>query len=263
MKSTSYRSAIILFLFSLNLSAAWNEPSPRLKTLGNTFGADQRLAVTSNAYPWSALGYLENIGCSGPMVSKNLVLTAAHCVIDPATKKLRTDLNHFLPNMVNGSSAYQSQIVHVWWGTNDPDNYRADDWAIMLLKENLGDTVGWWGIFGNGDNYSTVSVAGYSGDFMEGRTAGAHFGCNVRSPVNTDFILHDCHTSRGSSGGPMFVMENNAAMIVGINVAEYRKGGEVSLHLPYYSDEYANIAVRVGRFLPTVKELRATYDARQ
>ena len=43
-------------------------------------------------YPWRTIGYLYNGqgSCTATLVYKNVVVTAAHCVIDPATKKLVT-----------------------------------------------------------------------------------------------------------------------------------------------------------------------------
>lgn len=230
--------------------------------LDNVFGEDKRQAITSREYPWRAIGKINN-GCTGTMVSRNLALTAAHCVIDPDTKQLKSNLTTFYPNYINGSSQYSSTISYVWWGTTDPDNYRADDWAILLLATNLGDQVGWMGIKGNGDDYKTVSLAGYSDDVRGGETAGVHVGCQMRGPTTSGFFLHDCHTARGASGGPIFVMEGKEAFITGLNVAEYRGGGSKSLQLPKYSDDRANISVSVKKFVGKVAELRQQYDSRK
>src|SRR5689334_8140305 len=86
----------------------------------NVFGPDNRIALTTSEYPWRPIGKVFGMGCTGTLVYKDLVLTAAHCVVDSATKKMRTDITYFRPNYKSGSSTAESWISHVWWGTNDP-----------------------------------------------------------------------------------------------------------------------------------------------
>jgi protease YdgD len=56
-------------------------------------GEDNRKIVESRDAPWPAIGqvnvsaYRFQLRCTGSLVAPDLVLTAAHCLIDPFTKK--------------------------------------------------------------------------------------------------------------------------------------------------------------------------------
>lgn len=215
----------------------------------NVFGADDRVALTSTRYPWRTIGKIDS-GCTATLVGKNLALTAAHCVLEGGSLRY---IGNFRPNYIDGMSADSSWVKRVWWGTRYPDSNRGDDWAILQLDDNLGDTYGWMGVASESRTY--VTMAGYSGDFKGGQTAGVHVDCRFRDTLGS-FWLHDCDTSRGSSGGPMFYLNGDSATIVAINVAERRNGGDSSLFLDWYETDHANIAVPASAFLSKLRELK-------
>ena len=221
--------------------------------LDNLFGPDKRVPVTSSEFPWSAVGKLST-GCTATLVGANLVVTAAHCVVDTQTRKLRSDLTYFYPNLVEGKARASASIEQAWWGTDKPDSERTLDWAILRLKQDLGRSYGWMGVEAD-QGVRTVTLVGYSGDFRRGETAGAHLGCSVLDRMAGGLWLHDCHNSRGASGGPLFGMRGQEPYLFAINVAEYRDGGETSLRLPFYERRHSNIALSAGAFLSKLKEL--------
>jgi protease YdgD len=162
--------------------------------------------------------------------------------------------------MINNVSNHQAWVSYAWWGTDKPDTYREADWALLRLDKKLGDTQGWFAtrtvsidILTN----MTGTLVGYSLDFRNGETAGAHSKCRIIKQSTSNFFLHDCNMSRGASGGPIFEYLDGQPTIYALNVAEYRNGGDTSLQLLQYTDENANIAIWSSELPNKINELSA------
>lgn len=229
---------------------------------------DNRTPMMNREYPWSAIGKVEGIGddegqyhCTGTLVDRNIVMTNAHCVVNPNTHKLSQRM-WFLPNMVDGSSPDRANVTNVLYGTDFTDNQRLDDWAFLVLDQPLGDEYGYlaWkaqSLLNLRNKAKSLSLVGYSGDFPKdpkdfpdfeltagpGMTAGVHEECSVIGEARGTF-LHDCDTTYGASGGPIIGEEGGYYYIAG-------------LHAGYHEKGVSNYAVKISRIEEVLARLQA------
>ena len=254
-----YKSIVRAALASALLVGCGAGPQGLESGVANIFGADNRREIRPGESTLQPIGLLAT-GCTGTLVGRDLVLTAAHCVIDPASKVLRRDLSWFFLHLSQGTTPERAWINWVWWGTDDPRKFRHADWAIVRLDKALGERYGWLGAVASSVAAfpQAVAVAGYSVDFQGGATPWVQADCNVRGRDATmGWIYHDCDTVRGSSGAPMLSAVGPGAEIYGINVAELRDGGQESLLLPQFEESHANIAIPGQGFVQKLREIQA------
>ena len=162
----------------------------------NLWDDHPREAVTSHAYPWRCIGWVN--GGTGTLVGPNLVLTAAHVVIDEGTGQLYPNIGYFYLNRVDSNCYRKSWIDYIWWGTNMPNADRAHDWAILKLADRPGDEVGWMGVANTDYFYPSnfpapLSVTGYSYDYNHGNTATVDQNVSIRS-IDAGLLHHDGST---------------------------------------------------------------------
>ncbi len=114
---------------------------------GTTFGPVElhREAVDEQRYPWSSIGKLYNEtggSCSGVVISRDKILTAAHCLFNYRTRRfIPADALHFLVGYRTGRYSAHARIASYEIGAGfDPlryDQTSGADWAVLTVTERL------------------------------------------------------------------------------------------------------------------------------
>lgn len=186
---------------------------------------------TNTMYPYRATGKLffkigsDTYVCSGSLIKRGLVVTAAHCVTDYGTRTLFTNFR-FVPGYRQGQAPYRVWAAsRVWVPTRyfngaatqcaptAPGVVCKDDVAVIELAPQTnptypGTSTGWygyrwnqWGITGAG--LTQVTQLGYpialDGGLLMQRTDSQGFVASATLMSNT--IIGSLMTG-GSSGGP-------------------------------------------------------------
>jgi V8-like Glu-specific endopeptidase len=217
--------------------------------------------------------------CTGTVVSRSLVLTAAHCVYTSGVGYHKEI--HFVPAAKQNGTSYTMPYgrwdATRWWV---PNGYRTSgDWSldyalVEIAPQNgraIGDVVGAYGIsygasaFSNGRTY----LVGYpaSGWFAaDGRNGFSQYACDStydsHQQIGSGYRLWSaCYMNRGASGGPWFVPASDGTWsVAGVNST---CDGNV-IDATHYCDPWATrlstsfFDNRIVQFWNSVASLRGT-----
>lgn len=201
-------------------------------------GADDRKTITNVfKYPFSAISYLEveaYCGCdpwvaSGFMISKNVMLTAAHCLVCQDHGRLADEITAYFgyKNARNYQVKYDGGMTF-WVGTTfyqGGGKYGYDhegmtqDYAYIKLDRNIGDKTGWfgWRVHKDSDFGQTpVCVTGYRDNLLK-----MDYGYTYEERYSDDLMTYYIDIVAGNSGCPVYTYDYYA---LGINIAEARSG---------------------------------------
>lgn len=193
------------------------------------FGRDDRVRVRdTQQHPYAAVGQLDawwddgsGLSCTGAVIGRYHVLTAAHCVYTARDGKAESlEFAAARDGNEKPFGTVSSAGIRI-----DPD-YQAtqsssDDYALVRLKTPLGDETGWFG-YGNFKTRAfsrmPVSSAGYPGD-LDGGDAMYRQSGHV-SYASTYRIMAELDVAVGQSGSPIYRDDNT---IVGVLSASNRQ----------------------------------------
>lgn len=202
----------------------------------SVIGADGRMRVNPTTdYPARAIGQIEGFDneaggftCTGWLIDANTILTSGHCLYPPGTSLNNTvESLEFFPGRNRNVDPYGScSAVSGWsptaWIQSETPNA---DYAIIQLDCNIGDTVGWFGLFslpGAGDLlHRRARVQGYPGD----HPFGTHSGMSGRiERSQAKMVFYDIDTAGGQSGSPVWWTRASCGGPCGMAVHSYGVG---------------------------------------
>ncbi|MGZ3773130.1 MAG: trypsin-like serine peptidase [Pseudobdellovibrionaceae bacterium] len=225
-------------------------------------GNDSRSPMTSTQRPWSTIGRItldhgnHTVSiCTGTMVGRHIMLTAAHCVLQNG--KIHQVV--FSAGYDDGKKIVSSKSKWITVGTTDPNSNYSADWAVVQLIDAIGDKVGWLGVQDISSGFSfpiNVIYSGYSDNFKDNEIAGVDTNCYIREQFTNGTYGHDCSMGPGGSGGPLFATgDDGSKRVYCVNT----RGHEGHVYSQYDNDN-ANICVMNADLLKTVKDYKQQYD---
>ena len=146
-----------------------------------------------------------------------------------------------------------------FWGDFSEDR-GGEDWAVLRLDRCVGAQIGWLDLTPRSPEAigaGGLSIAGYPGDKDQAVLWRAD-GCGVTArPQDVGLWSSDCAASPGSSGSPVFLIEDGGLKVVGIMEGADEDRTDVQRR---YSGGVANLVVDVSSILRR-SEVRAAIKA--
>jgi len=193
-----------------------------------------QLMMTGNdSRGWHAVGRI-NIGpnsfCTGALIAPDLVLTAAHCMFDGKTgRRVPDDQIEFQADLRAGrAAAYRGvrrSLVHPDFSF-DGENFAArvaNDVALLELDQPIRNTtITPFATHARPRDGAEVGVVSYAQNRAE--SPSLQKVCHVLARQGGTLVL-SCDVDFGSSGAPVFVIEDGAPQIVSVVSAKAEMQG--------------------------------------
>lgn len=217
------------------------------------FGEDDRVQITdTKKYPFNTFGQIWSKNskgewsiCSGTMIGKSAVITAAHCLYSHEDGGWLSDYE-FYPGLNGqndapyGGFGFVDAYILEGYITNYQGFYGSVvpwDLAVLILDKPAGDTVGWMGYAAYDPAYAfTANIIGYPGDKPVSTMWGTACAVDPATATENNFS-YLCDTYPGSSGSSVYELngQSKERYIVGVNIAESQTENiALRLNKPYF-----------------------------
>jgi V8-like Glu-specific endopeptidase len=226
--------------------------------ISRVIGADDRVEETRNQFPASSV-LLMQIGvgnswlpCTGVLVGKSTVLTAAHCLKTVLRRDNDPSLQKTVFRITDGNGGFLPEFFRMSaWALPT----RKSDLALVVLEKPLGVTLRYFSIPKTPPKPPVIveSISFASDRFAQGSMTYfplRHSGCSLLTydPQGVQLpdgdVGFDCDTTGGSSGGPLFSWNENTlqAELQAIVTGGYKVSSAESY------EEYPNYGYSVAKW---------------
>lgn len=180
--------------------------------------------------PWRGVGrvnvngYRSKVMCTGTLIAPDIVLTAAHCLVDRRTgRRYRPDDIHFLTGVHRNRQSGHSRAVAVamhpaWTGEEVTDaDQVGTDLALIRLENPMGPISALPFMVGAPpEPGSPIMLMSYRRDRPYALTR--QDGCQYRAMRDAVMLL-DCAVLYGASGAPVFAVIDGEPRVVAVLAA--------------------------------------------
>ncbi len=192
-----------------------------------TLDVPQGEVVEAKAYPWQAIGKLNNgVGgaCTAVLISKDYALTAAHCVFFKNTGRyLPAQSFHLVLGYENQQFRDHLRIAAYYvppgYEPQRPYETLANDWALLAIEKEATAHPLFMSQIGN-TGQTSLMTGGYSHLTPYAMTADRDCRFIGRSR-DKKFLFDTCRAPAGYSGSPVLVAgsDKRSFFVAGIHVA--------------------------------------------